>query len=274
MPITPPSVEQPALKDASTHVDQRTPEKVFDFSIMPSATMTHTGDDDGIDASTPLEAVTEATESPVEASSSNAVAALIQDYSELASPTATESMPVPLLPPISELPPTPKTASPPTDVVYACGDSQDAPKTGLSAIPTPDESTPRSSMDSSVQTASPPGSPATQRKKSPTLLSSLVQAPAAVAIAGTEYRVEMRKTSPVLSRRSQFLRRVGLGGNDEDREPAVSDAANNGDRNSLVIRQGKKMFTVYKVMVKCEGRQWAVYKRYSEFDTLDKQVHL
>lgn len=42
--------------------------------------------------------------------------------------------------------------------------------------------------------------------------------------------------------------------------------------SSFTLRQGKKLFTVYKIIIKNGDQQWAVYKRYSEFTDLDKMI--
>lgn len=113
-----------------------------------------------------------------------------------------------------------------------------------------------------------------------------------VRIAGVETRVEMSKTPPVVaSKRASIFRRFG-GGNSGGASSSSAAAAthssayasllaNSGTYNSdedhyshpsFGIRQGKKLFTVYKINVKTASQTYTVYRRYSEFEQMDKSL--
>ncbi|KAI3636673.1 hypothetical protein MIR68_005362 [Amoeboaphelidium protococcarum] len=80
----------------------------------------------------------------------------------------------------------------------------------------------------------------------------------AVALIGTETRVQLDQSMSdgVVSKLSPLL--------------ALSDGGYS--PSSFTLRQGKKLFTVYKIIIKNGDQQWAVYKRYSEFTDLDKMI--
>ncbi len=92
---------------------------------------------------------------------------------------------------------------------------------------------------------------------------------AAVSIEGTEVRCEGPSSAP-LSRRAVFLRRVGL----LPGEAADHRMVKGNHPGTMKVRSGKRLFTVYCVNVTCGDQTWCVYKRYSEFDHLDKQASL
>lgn len=83
----------------------------------------------------------------------------------------------------------------------------------------------------------------------------------AATIVGTETRVQLKTKGHNISSRPN---NINVQKEDNDAE---FDSG-----KQLLLNQGKKMFTVYKVSVKSDDIRWTVYKRYSEFDSLDKSI--
>lgn len=97
---------------------------------------------------------------------------------------------------------------------------------------------------------------------------------AEVSIAGTETRVELGSpivpSTSLTKKSSNFLKKVGLMPNYSSVSSYHSDEQ---EQAIFSVRQGKRLFTVYKVLIKANAnQQWTVYKRYSEFDALDRQL--
>ena len=90
-------------------------------------------------------------------------------------------------------------------------------------------------------------------------------------------RVEMKPAEPKIHR-AKLLRTFGLTPPlterlDSLRHPSTTEAPEDEQQAAtLTVREGNKMFTVYRVQIKCADQHWTVHKRYSEFDDLDKAV--
>ena len=88
-----------------------------------------------------------------------------------------------------------------------------------------------------------------------------------VQVVGTETRVQLKTSPGAVTRRSNILKRTMESGGETSPESIQQQS-----EHALVIKQGKKMFTVYKIFIKNGDQSWTIYKRYSEFDDLDKVI--